>query len=111
MRRIAIGALLALSVLVVTAPAWASAQSEITAATSQGKAVFLVVTQANARGTDRAIQIASQAKASRRTPRSWSWTEARPRTRRWSSASASSARRFRSSSSWRRTAWSPGAPF
>ena len=63
MRRVAIGALLALSVLIVTAPAWASTQSEITAATSQGKAVFLVVTQANARGTDRAIQIAQQAQA------------------------------------------------
>ena len=61
MRRIAIAALIVMSVFVTTAPVWASAQTEITTATNQGKAVFIVVTQADARGTDRAIGIANQA--------------------------------------------------
>ena len=65
MRRVSLGALLVLSVLAVTSPALASAQSEIETATSQGKSVFLVVTQANARGTDRAIEIAKQAQVLR----------------------------------------------
>lgn len=63
MHRVAIGSLLVLSALVVTAPAWASAQSEITAATNEGRSVFVVVTQANARGTDKALEIANQARA------------------------------------------------
>jgi len=49
--------------LLFAGSAAASTQSEITEATGAGKAVFLVVTQANARGTERAIQIAQQAHA------------------------------------------------
>ena len=43
--------------------AWASAQGDIAAATGEGKAVFVVVTQAGAREPDRAMQIAGQAQA------------------------------------------------
>lgn len=51
----------ALVLLGLAADASASTQSEIAAATGAGKPVFLVVTQANARGTERAMQIAQQA--------------------------------------------------
>ncbi len=61
MQRLVISLLLAGAVLLVGTDVLASTQSELTAASSQGKAVFLVVTQGNAPGTDRAMQIAQQA--------------------------------------------------
>ena len=50
--------LLFLGVLLAPGAAWASAESEVAAAAGQGQSIFVVVTQGDARGTDRAIQIA-----------------------------------------------------
>ena len=63
MRLVRSTVLVLVAVLLVVAPAWASAESDIQAANAQGKAVFVVVTQSNARGTDRALAIAQQAQA------------------------------------------------
>lgn len=43
--------------------AWASAQSDIAEATRAGNSVFLVVTQTNTRGGERALQVAREAQA------------------------------------------------
>lgn len=61
MLRVAIVVLLVGSVLLSGSLAWASTQGELSAAALEGKSVFLVVTQAGAAGTDRALQIARQA--------------------------------------------------
>jgi hypothetical protein len=63
MRQLARYLVLVLGLVLVAAPGWASTQTEIASATGQGKAVFLVVTQGNVRGTDSAVQIAKQAQA------------------------------------------------
>ncbi len=51
------------TVLLSGSLAWGSTQGELAAAALEGKTVFLVVTQAGAPGTDRALQIAGQAQA------------------------------------------------
>lgn len=55
--------LILLVVLIAVIPAQASTRSEILAAKAEGKAVFLVVTQANVAGTERAVEIAKKAHA------------------------------------------------
>ena len=61
MVRIGLGLLLICGLLLAGTSAWASAQTDIQAANSQGKAVFVVVTQAGAQGADTAMQIAQRA--------------------------------------------------
>jgi hypothetical protein len=63
MRRIPCALALFVAVSLTAGTAWSAATDEITEATSQGRAVFLVVTQGDARGTDRAMQIANEAHA------------------------------------------------
>jgi hypothetical protein len=53
--------LLALGAILLPGLAWASAESSIADATSRGLAVFVVVTEAGARGTERAVEVANQA--------------------------------------------------
>lgn len=61
MRRVVMVALILGTVLLSGSLAWGSTQGELAAAALDGKTVFLVVTQAGAAGTDRAMQIARQA--------------------------------------------------
>lgn len=61
MNRGVMAVLLASAVLVVGGDALASTQGELSAAALNGQTVFLVVTEGNARGTERAVQIAQQA--------------------------------------------------
>ena len=61
MLRIVVALLVVGVVLGSGIPARASAQGELSAAALEGKTVFLVVTQGNAPGTDRAMQLARQA--------------------------------------------------
>lgn len=63
MFRVVIITLLTGAVLLSVSPVQASTQGELSAAALDAKAVFLVVTQAGAAGTDRALEIARQAQA------------------------------------------------
>jgi hypothetical protein len=63
MLKIRTWAAIAAAVLLLGPNAWASAQADLGAALEQGHSVFVVVTQSNARGTDRAVEIARQAQA------------------------------------------------
>ena len=68
MSRVVVAFVVLFGVLITAPPARGAAQSDIQKATAGGQAVFLVVTQGNVRGTDRAIQIANQAQ--KLTPKS-----------------------------------------
>ena len=61
MLRVVMIALILGTALLSSSLAWGSTQGELSAAALEGKAAFLVVTQAGATGTDRAMQIAQQA--------------------------------------------------
>ena len=63
MARRGLGLLLIAGLLLVGQLAWASAQTEIQAATGEGKAVFIVLTQQGAQGFEQAKSIADQAHA------------------------------------------------
>lgn len=61
MLRVVMVALILGTVSLSASLAWGSTQGELSAAALEGKTAFLVVTQGNAPGTDRALQLARQA--------------------------------------------------